>query len=125
MNLSAHLAIAALAAVLAPVALATPDARAQREIDGLLAFVETSGCRFVRGGVEHDGREARAHLERKLTVARPLIGSADDFVRHVASASSVTGEPYRVRCGATEKAARAWLADELARQRRATAERNP
>lgn len=118
MTFRAHVAVALLAALLSPATQATPDANAQREIDHLLAYVDASGCRFVRGGVEHDAHEARDHLARKLDVARPLIGSADAFVDHVASASSLTGEPYRVRCGGRESTAKAWLADELARYRR-------
>lgn len=119
MTLRILLAAAALAALFAAPARAAPDARAQREIDHLLAFVASSECRFVRGGVEHDARDARDHLARKLDVARPLIGSADAFVDHVASGSSLTGEPYRVRCGERESTAKAWLAGELARHRRA------
>lgn len=120
------LAVAACVACVAPgLSRATPDAKAQGEIDHLLAFVAASECRFVRGGVEHDAREARDHLALKLDVARPLIGSADAFVDHVASASSLTGEPYRVRCGEGESTAKAWLAGELARYRRGAGRRNP
>ena len=115
----ALVAVAWLAMLPSPAAQAAPDANAQREIDHLLAYVASSECRFVRGGVEHDAREARDHLARKLDVARPLIGSADAFVDHVAAASSLTGEPYRVHCGGRESTAKAWLADELARYRRA------
>lgn len=118
MTLRVLRAAAVLAVLLAAPARAAPDAHAQREIDHLLAFVASSACRFVRGGVEHDAREARDHLARKLDVARPLIGSADAFVDHVASGSSLTGEPYRVRCGDRESTAKAWLAGELARYRR-------
>ena len=119
MKTRARLPAALLAAALALPVSATPDAAAQREIDHLLAYVASSGCRFVRGGVEHDAREARDHLALKLDVARPLLGSADAFVERVASASSLTGEPYRVRCGGQETTARAWLSEELARYRRA------
>ena len=119
MRSRARLAVALLAAAASLPVLAAPDAAAQREIDHLLAYVASSGCRFVRGGVEHDAREARDHLVLKLDVARPLLGSADAFVERIASASSLTGEPYRVRCGAQETTARAWLAEELARYRRA------
>ena len=111
-------AILLAAALLAAPAEAAPDANAQREIDHLLAFVAASECRFVRGGVEHDAREARDHLALKLDVARPLIGSADAFVDYVASASSASGEPYLVRCGGRESRARDWLREELARLRR-------
>jgi len=117
---SIALALAALAAGFLPLAaVATPDAKAQAEIDHLLAFVASSPCRFVRGGVEAGGPEARDHLARKLEVARPFLSTADQFVDRVASASSLTGEPYRVRCEDRETTSRAWLADELARARRA------
>jgi hypothetical protein len=103
----------ALALVAAPWALAAPDATASREIDHLLAFVAASECRFVRGGTEHPGPEARDHLMRKLDVARPLLGTADQFIDYVATGSSITGEDYKVRCGARELTSRAWLRVEL------------
>jgi hypothetical protein len=113
----ARYALAALCAV-APFASAAPDAAAEREIAALLSFVASSPCRFVRGGVEYPGAEARDHLARKLESARAMIRSADAFVDHVASASSLTGEPYRVRCDARESPTRDWLRAELARIRR-------
>ncbi|MFO1284556.1 MAG: DUF5329 family protein [Burkholderiales bacterium] len=116
-RLLARCAIGALCAA-APFAAAAPDAAAEREIAALLSFVATSPCRFVRGGIEYPGAEARDHLARKFESARALIRSADAFVDHVASASSVTGEPYRVRCDARESPARDWLRAELARIRR-------
>lgn len=100
---------------------AAPDARAQREIDALLAFVASSDCTFVRGGTSYPGPEASKHLARKLGSARSMISTADAFVDHVASASSMTGEPYRVRCRGRERTARDWLREELARLRRADA----
>jgi Family of unknown function (DUF5329) len=100
---------------------AAPDARAQREIDALLAFVASSDCTFVRGGTSYPGPEASKHLARKLGSARSMISTADAFVDHVASASSMTGEPYRVRCRGQERPARDWLREELARLRRGEA----
>lgn len=112
-------AIAFLAAGLAlPAAEAAPDAKAQGEIDHLLAFVAASPCRFVRSGTEYDGREARDHLARKFDTVRSLVSTADQFVDRIAASSSITGEAYRVRCGSRELAAKAWLGDELARYRR-------
>jgi hypothetical protein len=98
--------------------LAAPDAKAQVEIDHLLAFVASSPCRFVRGGSEYDGKAAREHLARKFDAAKSMVGSADQFVEHVASSSSITGEGYRVRCGSRELTSKAWLGEELARYRR-------
>lgn len=115
----------AVAAVAAGVALSTaeaaPDAKAQREIDHLLAFVAASPCRFVRSGTEYDGREARDHLARKFDAVRTLVSTADQFVDRIASSSSVTGRAYLVRCGDRETTARDWLGGELARLRRAGA----
>ena len=114
------LPLAALAACALPsAALATPDAKAQAEIDRLLAFVASSPCRFVRSGTEYGGLEARDHLARKFDVARPMLSTADQFVDYVATGSSITGEAYKVRCGTRETTSKAWLADELARLRRA------
>lgn len=107
-------ALAALAALLvATHAAATPDAKATREIDHLLAFVAASDCRFLRSGAEYDGKAARAHLERKLDVARSMLSTADQFVDHVATGSSLSGEAYKVRCGSRELTSRAWLRGEL------------
>lgn len=113
------LAVAACVACVAPgLSRATPDAKAQGEIDHLLAFVAASPCRFVRGGTEYDGKAARDHLARKLDAVRSRLATADQFVGRVASSSSLSGEAYLVRCGTRELTARAWLDDELARFRR-------
>jgi hypothetical protein len=99
-------------------AFAAPGATASREIEHLLSFVASSECRFVRGGTEHPGREARDHLLRKLEVARPLLGTADQFIDHVATGSSLTGEAYKVRCGTRELTSKEWLRTELERYRK-------
>jgi len=111
---SAVRTFAALAAlVVATHAAATPDAKASREIDHLLAFVAASDCRFLRSGAEYDGKAARAHLERKRAGARSMLSTADQFVDHVATGSSLSGEAYKVRCGTRELTSRAWLRGEL------------
>jgi hypothetical protein len=48
---------------------------------------------------------------------RSRIDSADVFVERVASASSMTGEAYRVDCAGRTRPARDWLREELARYR--------
>ena len=110
---------AVLAFVAAPGALAAPDATASREIDHLLAFVAASPCRFVRSGTEHPGPEARDHLQRKLGVARSMLSTADQFIDHVATGSSMTGEAYKVRCGSRELTSKEWLRVELDQYRKA------
>lgn len=105
----------ALAASLAMAgtAHATPDAGAAAEIDQLLAAVGHSACTFIRSGKEYDAEEARKHLLMKYRFARSRIDSAEQFVRDLASASSVTGEPYQVRCSGVQSAARPWMEAQL------------
>ena len=113
MNTLFRTILAAVAlAVTAPVG-AAPDAKATREIDHLLAFVAASECKFLRAGSEYDGKAARDHLARKLDYARSRLATADQFVEHVATGSSMTGEAYKVRCGARELTSKAWLRGEL------------
>src|SRR4029453_19231433 len=51
-------------------------------------------------GSWYDAREARAHVEKKMNylASRSLIGSAEDFIDRAATASSVSGDEYLVRC---------------------------
>ena len=97
-----------------------PDQQTQDEIQYLLQKVEHSGCEFYRNGSWHPGPEARAHLARKYQAvdAKGLIRTTDDFVRRVASESSLSATPYRVRCGKTEPvSSETWFRQELARYR--------
>jgi Family of unknown function (DUF5329) len=87
------------------------------EIQHLLDYVGGSGCTFVRNGVESDGAAARKHLATKYGYAKSRIGSAEDFIRLVASRSSTTGESYLVRCGSSRVLSADWLTDELGRYR--------
>lgn len=82
-----------------PAQAATP-AQAQREIDGLIAGLATSGCAFERNGDWHSADEARAHLQRKYDYLRKrgLADSAEHFIERGASRSSMSGQPYHVRC---------------------------
>ena len=88
----------ALAAVTS--ARATPTADAIEEVSYLLAFVEHSGCEFYRNGTWYDSKKARAHLQTKYEIlaAKGRINSAEEFIDRVATASSVSGQPYQVRC---------------------------
>jgi len=116
--------VGALAVALAAgVAAAEPDAQAQREIDHLLEFVGTSNCTFVRNGEAHPAADAREHLASKYRFARSRIGTADDFIRHLATASSSSGEAYKIVCAGKEGLAGPWLTGELERYRKATAQR--
>jgi hypothetical protein len=99
---------------------AEPPITVQVEVDFLLGYVEGSGCEFYRNGIWHDPKAAQAHLRDKYRylVARNLINTTEDFIEKVATQSSFSGQPYKVRCqnGATV-ATNEWLRVELARFR--------
>jgi hypothetical protein len=82
------------------IASAAPTAKAQREIDGLIAALGNSGCEFERNGSWHDAKTARAHLQKKYDYLRKrgMADTAESFIERGASKSSMSGKPYRVRC---------------------------
>jgi len=110
-------AILAAALAFTSPAAADPGPAAQAEIDHLLRFVAASPCTFVRNGIAHPAPEARKHLSEKLRAARSRISTAEDFIRGIASKSSMSGEPYLIRCDNQSVPAGVWLSDELRRFR--------
>jgi hypothetical protein len=118
-NLSAIFG-AVLGLALSAATSAAQSPISQAEILYLLAFVERSGCQFYRNGNWYDSKTAQAHLrdKYKFLAARNQINTAEDFIAKVASTSSLTGQPYRVRCGnGMEARTDQWLANELTRYR--------
>ena len=101
-------------------AAAASEAPAKDEIDHLLKFVATSSCTFVRNGTEYPADKARDHLEGKYRFVGSRISTAEDFIKYLATGSSMSGEPYHVKCGKTDAPSAAWLSDELARYRKLT-----
>lgn len=92
----------------------------RREIDQLIAYLETSECEFNRNGERHSPRAAGKHLRRKRKhIERELASlSAEDFIESAASKSSMTGQAYQVRCPGTPVALSAdWFGAELLRLR--------
>lgn len=99
---------------------AAPAPAAQAEVAHLLDYLTQSGCQFQRNGSWHAAPEARAHLQRKYDylAKRGLVKQAEDFIRHGASQSSLSGKPYQVKCGDnTPRASGPWLHQELQRHR--------
>jgi hypothetical protein len=98
----------------------SPQSRA--EIEHLVQFIQTSSCQFNRNGSWHSAAEAAEHISKKYHYAfdRGQIHSAEDFIRHAATKSSLSGQIYTVRCGngRTESSAD-WLTAELRRLRAA------
>ena len=89
----------------------------QLEIDHLLQYIETSGCRFMRNGNIHDGQQAGEHIRKKYAHTKRWIKSTEDFIQYAATKSSMSGRLYQVTCDGVEMPTAAWLREELARFR--------
>lgn len=100
---------------------AAPSPSTQAEVTHLLDYLTQSGCQFQRNGTWHAAAEARKHLQRKYDylVKRGLVKQTEDFIRHGASESSLSGKPYQVKCGSdAAQSSGPWLREELRRHRR-------
>lgn len=101
---------------------------ARAEIDGLLARLAASHCRFQRNGVWHTADAAQVHLRRKLDhlASRGAIASTEEFIERAATRSSVSGRPYLVECGGQPAlSSHAWLHAELGALRAAREDAAP
>ena len=88
------------------------------EIGFLLNYIENSQARFFRNGTEYNARDAADHLRGKLGHAGGKVKTAEDFIAGVASKSSVSGEPYKVKLSdGKEIETGPWLSEVLARHR--------
>jgi hypothetical protein len=105
---------------LAGSAFALPSDSARAEIDHLFVYLRVSGCMFNRNGTWYSSEEAVNHLRGKYEylLKKDLITTTESFVERAASKSSMSGEPYLVRCGRTMiTESGAWFLAELARFR--------
>jgi len=92
------------------------DARAsmEREATALFDALRTSGCEFNRNGTWHDGAKAAQHLQRKYEHLRGKVGTTEEFIEQGATASSMSGKAYQVRCGeAAAVPSGEWLLEKL------------
>lgn len=70
--------------------------------------------RFVRNGNEFSASAAADHLRTKLRHGSSRISTAEEFIDHLVSRSSMSGTPYRVRLAdGREMAAAQWLHGQL------------
>ena len=93
-----------------------PAPQTQREVAQLLDFVGNSGCQFQRNGSWYEPAKARAHLQDKYDylTRRGLVPDTEAFIERAASKSSISGQPYQVRCGSGPvMTSSAWLSNEL------------
>ena len=122
----ALLPVLAFATSLAGAAPLPPPARA--EVDALLGRLQASGCEFNRNGSWYAGAEARAHLLKKLDYleGKDMVKTAEQFIERGASTSSMSGQPYLVRCtGKAPVESAKWLTAELQQLRMARAASTP
>jgi hypothetical protein len=62
---------------------------------GIVASLD--GASFIRNGTEYTPEKAAKHLRSKLREAGDQIRTAEQFIEHIASKSSVSGHPYQLR----------------------------
>jgi Family of unknown function (DUF5329) len=76
-------------------------AACDRRERALISGLGGSGCVFERNGRWYDAKAAQAHLRKKYDYLRKreLAATAELFIERGASNSSISGKPYRVRCG--------------------------
>jgi hypothetical protein len=112
-----------LAGIVSAAAAAAPLAPAARaEVDALLSRLEISGCEFNRNGTWHKAAEVKPHLLRKLKYLedRGAVQTTEQFIELAASGSSMSGEPYLVKCGnAAAVRSATWLSAQLQAMRAA------
>ena len=69
-----------------------------QKIEHLITSLRSmKGAIFIRNGSEHTAQEAADHLELKWQKHRSKIKTADDFIEHLATKSSMTGNLYKIR----------------------------
>jgi hypothetical protein len=111
-----------LATGISTSASAAAPASAQKEIEYLLGFVGSSGCKFYRNGTWYDAGKGQEHLRSKYEylAKRNQVSSAEDFIGKAATGSSLSGKPYRVQCAnSAPLSSSQWLREELAHYRAA------
>lgn len=84
-------------------------------IDHLLQIVSTSGLTFIRNDYELPAEQFAAHLRQKYEFYGPRNASVTDFIEKVATRSSTTGRPYRVKLPSGDTVdAPTWLKEKAA-----------
>jgi hypothetical protein len=70
----------------------------QQKINHLITYISTlKDVVFIRNGSEYKSIQAANHLKMKLEKADDKIKTAEDFIEKIASVSSLSGEPYKIK----------------------------
>lgn len=83
------------------------------EIQYLLKTIEESGCTFIRNWSDYPADEARSHMEMKYDYAKDKITKTEQFIKYIATESSITGKDYKIRCDETDYPSAEWLTVKL------------
>jgi len=93
-----------------------PEARVSEtnlEIQYLLKTIEESGCTFKRNWSEYPADEARSHMEMKYDYAKDKITETEQFIKYIATKSSITGKDYTIHCNGKDYPSAEWLTNKL------------
>jgi hypothetical protein len=99
-----------------------PTPIARQEIAHLVDYLKNSNCQFNRNGSWHSSSDAAKHLDQKYQylLKKGLASTAEEFIERAGTQSSISGQPYQVRCHAESPAAsKTWLSTELTAYRAA------
>ena len=96
---------------------AAPPAQEQSRIDRLIRYVEAQKTtKFIRNGTEYTAEDAGKFLRGKLEAMGGEVTTARQFIKRIASRSSMSGQPYHVRLADGQTVlAENFLEDELQR----------
>lgn len=90
------------------------DEAAAVKIEYLLDSIGHSECVFIRNGNEHEAANAEDHLRMKYRRGKKWVSSPESFIKRIATKSSFSGKPYRIRCvGKKERSTAEWLTEKL------------
>lgn len=72
----------------------------QQKINHLINYIRTlKDATFIRNGSEYKATEAADHLKMKLGKAGSKIKTVEEFIEQIASVSSMSGKPYKIKFG--------------------------
>lgn len=107
-----RLLVAAGALLWFAAVVSAPDQLA--EIKHLLDYIEASEYRFERNGKFYDSEKAAEHIKDKYRHIQDSVNTAEQFIEHAATRSSISGNQYMVYCKDGRPIASAvWLRQEL------------
>ena len=98
-----------------PLVAADGKLTEEQKIEKLIKHVEElKDAKFIRNGSEHSCKEAAEHMRRKYKNAGGKIKTAKDFIEQLATKSSISGKPYKIKFkDGTEKESGPYLKEEL------------